>query len=389
VAIIPSAEHFLNPENPSLKYLAFLIPILEPSLGQIRLWVSHLLFQQHSPTLHRPISEPLYLMGRKDVDDDILGTTYPVTWKTEITGADEPRLRRAYSIPDSVKLRFDTRDSGAVVSTEDNEVCVYEDMFEAGFRFPFPRIVRELLQYLRIAPHQLTPNAWKTFFACIILWPKVLGEGNSLTVREFLKVYKVARKPDDEYTCNFQVRKKAKFVSLTDYSNRKWRSKFFFAQGDWEFSPSEIINDLSIPREMTLPSVVGLQEPVLDNLEQSRVDHLWEYALDHPSEMKFNAIFSQASLATCLRLPPAEESKLVAPPQTSGSPQTVLTKQTASAPLMMKPAVEPEKFKDCLVTNENMERDPSAVWVPVREDTPAKLSLQAEKREARDKGESS
>jgi hypothetical protein len=78
VEIVPSAEHFVNPNNPIMKYLDFLLPILKPSLGQIRLWVSHLLLQQrHSPTLQKSIPEPLYLMGRKDRDADILGTTYP------------------------------------------------------------------------------------------------------------------------------------------------------------------------------------------------------------------------------------------------------------------------------------------------------------------------
>jgi hypothetical protein len=35
-----------------------------------------------------------------------------------------------------------------VVCIKENEVSVYEDMFEAGFKFPFARIARELLHYL-------------------------------------------------------------------------------------------------------------------------------------------------------------------------------------------------------------------------------------------------
>jgi hypothetical protein len=72
---------------------------------------------------------------------------------TDITGADEPRLRRAYSIPPSIQLCFDTKDTGAIVHEDEHEVCVYKDMFGASFRFLFPRIVREMLHYLRIAPH--------------------------------------------------------------------------------------------------------------------------------------------------------------------------------------------------------------------------------------------
>jgi hypothetical protein len=58
-----------------------------------------------------------------------------------------------------VKLRFATENEGAMVRKDEHGICVYEDMFEAGFRFPFPKVVRELLHYLQIAPHQLALNA--------------------------------------------------------------------------------------------------------------------------------------------------------------------------------------------------------------------------------------
>jgi hypothetical protein len=155
-------------------------------------------------------------MDRKEIDTvNLMDTSYLGFWKTEITGADEPRLRKAYSIPSSVKLRFDTKDKGAVVCENEHEVCVYEDMLEAGFKFLFPRVVREMLHYLRIAPHQLAPNAWRSFFACMILWPRVLGEGHNLSVQEFLKIYKLSRNPNSKFIFNFQGRQKAKFVLLT------------------------------------------------------------------------------------------------------------------------------------------------------------------------------
>ena len=106
-------------------------------------------------------------MGRKDGDANILGNTYSAIWKIKITAVDKSRLRWVYSIPFSIKLRFDNEDKGVVVHAKENEVCVYEDMFEAGFRLPFSRVVRELLHYLHVAPHQLAPNAWRIFFACV------------------------------------------------------------------------------------------------------------------------------------------------------------------------------------------------------------------------------
>jgi hypothetical protein len=99
-------------------------------------------------------------MGRKETDaTDVVDTSHLGLWRIEITCTDEPRLRRAYSIPSSVKLHFNTKNKGAMVHESEHEVCVYKDMFEAGFRFPFSRVVREMLHYLQIAPHQLVPNA--------------------------------------------------------------------------------------------------------------------------------------------------------------------------------------------------------------------------------------
>jgi hypothetical protein len=42
-----------------------------------------------------------------------------------------------------VKLSFDTKNKGTMVCENEHEVCIYEDMFEVGFRFPFLRVVKE------------------------------------------------------------------------------------------------------------------------------------------------------------------------------------------------------------------------------------------------------
>jgi hypothetical protein len=167
--------------------------------------------------------------------------------------------------------------------------------------------VRELLHYLQIALHQLTPNAWKVFFAYVILWPKALGEGKNLLIREFLKIYKLVEVSGAEYLFNFQERQSTKFIRLTDRSNNKaWRKRFFFAQGDWEFSMTEIIKDPDVPRETRLPSVVGREEPALNQDEESRINQLWKYARGDSLKMNFDIIFSLTTLAAYLRYPQIE-----------------------------------------------------------------------------------
>ena len=37
----------------------------------------------------------------------------------------------------------------------------YEFVFEAGFKFPVPKLVREVVSHFKIAPSQLMPNAWR------------------------------------------------------------------------------------------------------------------------------------------------------------------------------------------------------------------------------------
>jgi hypothetical protein len=72
VEIVPSAEPFVDPYNPILKYLNFLLPVFEPSLGHLCLWVTHLLIQQGYPLIPRKlVPELLYLVGRNDGDDDV------------------------------------------------------------------------------------------------------------------------------------------------------------------------------------------------------------------------------------------------------------------------------------------------------------------------------
>jgi hypothetical protein len=124
--------------------------------------------------------------------------------------------------------------------------------------------VRELLHYLQIAPHQLAPNAWRTFFTCVILWPRVLGEGHELSVREFLKIYMPLRNPKTEYVFNFQGRQKIKFVLVPGYSsNKHWKERFFFAHGDWKCLAAEAIANPKVPREVNRLLSLKQDEPVL------------------------------------------------------------------------------------------------------------------------------
>jgi hypothetical protein len=140
---------------------------------------------------------------------------------------------------------------------------------------------------------------------CVILSPRVLGEGHEHSVREFLKIYKPSRNPKTEYIFNFQGRQKIKFVLLPGYSsNKHWKERFFFAQGDWECLATEAVTNPRVLREVHRLSSSKQDEPILNESESAHVRELMKHAEEHATEMDFDAIFSQLALAARLKYLP-------------------------------------------------------------------------------------
>jgi hypothetical protein len=115
-------------------------------------------------------------MPKDGNDSNGLGEVHPALWEAHLTNADESWIRAECFIPSYIKIQFDREKSGTMVRSDTHEVCLYEAMFKAGFRLPFIPIVRGLLGFLDLAPHQLSPNAWRTFFSYLVLWPLALGK---------------------------------------------------------------------------------------------------------------------------------------------------------------------------------------------------------------------
>jgi hypothetical protein len=81
-------------------------------------------------------------------------------------------FRLNYDIGNSVPLHFQ---SSSTLSITGGDIALFERMFMAGLRLPFPDIARELLLYLGVAPSQIFPNSWRYLFASFILWKTVIG----------------------------------------------------------------------------------------------------------------------------------------------------------------------------------------------------------------------
>ncbi len=67
------------------------------------------------------------------------------------------RTRARYQIPDDVVLRIPDLNEKACYPKFNNE-AFYEVNFQASLRFPLQPFVRELLDFLSLAPRQAAPN---------------------------------------------------------------------------------------------------------------------------------------------------------------------------------------------------------------------------------------
>jgi hypothetical protein len=94
-------------------------------------------------------------------------------------------LRVNYDIDKSVRLHF--QDPSAL-SITGGDISLFERMFMAGLRLPFPDIAWEFLLYLKVAPSQIFPNSWRYLFAAFILWRTMIGTRKS--VPQFMNVYR-------------------------------------------------------------------------------------------------------------------------------------------------------------------------------------------------------
>jgi hypothetical protein len=72
---------------------------------------------------------------------------------------------------------------------EIQDISLCKSMVKAGLRLLFPTLDQDLLCYLRLTPSQIKPNDWRYFLSYCILWPLVLGEDTSLTLKKFPFLY--------------------------------------------------------------------------------------------------------------------------------------------------------------------------------------------------------
>ena len=106
-------------------------------------------------------------------------------------------------------------------------------MLKAGLRFPLSSLHRELLKYLGLSINQVSPNAWRVFIAMEVLYGVMTDSARRLTVREFLHYYRSDEIDKSRGMYSFVPRSPLlKVIFETPDSNRDWKSRYFFLEGD-------------------------------------------------------------------------------------------------------------------------------------------------------------
>ena len=149
-------------------------------------------------------------------------------------------FRDNYQIPDSITICQPYKSEKCYYDGVEGD-RVYEQMLKARLRFPLSSLHRELLHYLGLSVNQISPNAWRVFIAMEVLYGAMTDGAKRLTVREFLHCYHPDEIVRSRGMYSFVPRSPLlKVIYNTPDSNRDWKSRYFFLEGDgWMCRPGD------------------------------------------------------------------------------------------------------------------------------------------------------
>jgi hypothetical protein len=167
---------------------------------------------------------------------------------TAIFAKHEGVLRLNYEISPTVKLFYQAPGTRVI---DGGDVTLYERMFLAGLRLPFPEIARDFVLFLMVAPSQIMPNAWRYLFASYILWRLVLKK--EMKIQQFFNIYRPRQ--TSEGMVELCVRHPPVFIKLKSglTNNKFWEMQFFRVSGEWECPVGTLLpEDRRMPRTWQL-----------------------------------------------------------------------------------------------------------------------------------------
>ena len=147
-------------------------------------------------------------------------------------------LRENYQIPENILIRLPNKSERCYYDGVKG-VGIYEQML--GLRSPLNALHRELLKCLGLSVNQVSLNVWKIFIAIEILYGTMSNGARSLIVKEFLHCYRPDEIDKSRGVYSFVPRSPLlKVIYETPNSNRDWKSRYFFLEGDsWMCHPED------------------------------------------------------------------------------------------------------------------------------------------------------
>ena len=141
-------------------------------------------------------------------------------------------LRAKYQIHDNVPLCLPYKSEKCYYDGIKG-VRIYEQMLKAGLRFPLSSLHHQLLQHLGLSINQVAPNAWRVFLGVEVLYRVMSNGARRLTVQEFLHCYHPDEITQSKVMYSFVPRSPLlRLVCETLDSNKDWKSRYFFMEGD-------------------------------------------------------------------------------------------------------------------------------------------------------------
>ena len=149
-------------------------------------------------------------------------------------------LRDRYQIPVDVPICLPYKFEKCYYLDAPN-VGMYEQMFKVGFRLPLSALHHHLAQYLGLAITQISSKAWRIFLGTEVLYGVLSKGSRRLTLEEFFDCYHSSEIVKSQGIYSFLARKPSLMIVYeTPDSNRNWKNRYFFVQGDnWVCHPDE------------------------------------------------------------------------------------------------------------------------------------------------------
>ena len=130
----------------------------------------------------------------------------------------------------------------------------------AGLRFPVQPFIKELLDFLSLAPGQVASNGWRVIISSMVMWRECSDGLDDIIVEEFLYCFESSQIAASLSFWTFRNRDNlVKLVERLPSSNRGWMDGYFFVCGDnWERLPKEGDDFIQIQRTWGTPSPSGV-----------------------------------------------------------------------------------------------------------------------------------